>query len=403
MICARQLTDTLYWVGVNDRRIALFENVYPVPKGVSYNSYLMLDEKCALFDTADAAFTHQFLENVECVLNGRDLDYLIVNHMEPDHCASIGDIMNRYPNAKIVCTAKAASMMKQFFDFDVDNHVQMVKEGDTISLGKHELTFYMAPMVHWPEVMVSYEKTEKILFSADAFGSFGAIDGNIFADETDYKCEWLREARRYYSNIVGKYGVQVQSLLKKAAGLEINLLCPLHSYVWRKDIPWAIGKYLKWSSYEPEDSSVVLAYASVYGHTANAVDILAGKLAERGIRDIAIYDVSKTHPSYILADAFRCSCLVLASITYNNGMFCNMENLVHNLAAHNLQNRTIALMENGTWAPVSAKQMTESLSSLKNNTILGEGLTIKSSLKPDQEDNLNALADAIAKAALTNA
>lgn len=399
MICARQLTDTLYWVGVNDRRIALFENVYPVPKGVSYNSYLMLDEKCALFDTADAAFTHQFLENVECVLKNRTLDYLIVNHMEPDHCASIGDIMNRYPDAKIVCTAKAVSMMKQFFDFDVDNHVIMVKEGDTLSLGNHELTFYMAPMVHWPEVMVTYEKTEKILFSADAFGSFGAIDGNIFADETDYKNEWLREARRYYSNIVGKYGMQVQALLKKAAALEINLLCPLHSLVWRKDISWAVDKYLKWSSYEPEEASVVLAYASVYGHTENAVNILAGKLAERGIRNIAVYDVSKTHPSYIIADAFRCSCLVLASITYNNGMFCNMENLIHNLAAHNIQNRSIALMENGTWAPVSAKQMTEGLSSLKNVAFLEEHLTIKSSLKADQETSLDALADAIAEAA----
>lgn len=399
MNCVRKLTDALFWVGVNDRRINLFENVYPVPKGVSYNSYLLLDEKCALFDTADASFTHQLLENVDSVLKGRSLDYLIVNHMEPDHCASIADILSQYPDVKLVCTAKAASMMKQFFDFDVDGCTITVKEGDTLSLGTHQLSFYMAPMVHWPEVMVTYESTEKILFSADAFGSFGAIDGNIFADETDYKGEWLSEARRYYTNIVGKYGSQVQTLLKKAAGLEIQLLCPLHSLVWRKDIPWVVDKYLKWSSYEPEDSSVVLAYASVYGHTATAVDILAGKLADRGIKNIAVHDVSRSHPSYIISDAFRCSCLVLASITYNNGIFCNMENLIHNLAAHNLQNRTIALIENGTWAPVSAKQMEQGLAILKNNNILSESMTIKSALRPEQEDSLNALADAIAKIA----
>ena len=273
-----------------------------------------------------------------------------------------------------------------------------VKEGDSLSLGSHELTFAMAPMVHWPEVMVTYEKTEKILFSADAFGSFGAIDGNIFADETDYKNEWLPEARRYYTNIVGKYGVQVQALLKKAARLPIEMICPLHSLVWRKDIPWLVEKYGKWSSYEPEEPSVVLAYASVYGHTAKAVDILAGKLAERGVKGISVYDVSKAHPSYIISDAFRCSCLVLASITYNNGIFCNMDSLVHNLAAHNLQNRTIALIENGSWAPVSAKLLTESLSALKNCMFLEKGVTIKSSLQPGQEEELDALADAIADA-----
>lgn len=395
MNCARKITDSLYWVGVNDRRIALFENVYPVPKGVSYNSYILLDEKCALFDTADASFTHQFLENVKGVLNGRSLDYLIVNHMEPDHCASIADVAACYPDIKIVCSAKAAAMIKQFFDFDVDSHVIPVKEGDTLSLGSHELTFMMAPMVHWPEVMVSYEKTEKILFSADAFGSFGAIDGNIFADETDYKGEWLSEARRYYTNIVGKFGMQVQSLLKKTAGLEIQMICPLHSLIWRKDIPWLLDKYTKWSTYEPEEKTVMLAYASVYGHTEAAADILAAKLAERGLTNISIYDVSKTHPSYIIADAFRCSNLVFASITYNNGIFCNMDNLLHQIAAHNLQNRTVTFMENGTWAPVSAKHMTEAISSLKNMKILESGLTIKSALKSSQEDTITAIADSI--------
>lgn len=396
MNCSRKLTDSLYWIGVNDRRIALFENVYPVPKGVSYNSYVMLDEKTALFDTVDASFTHQFIENLEGVLGGRSLDYLIVNHMEPDHCASISDIVNHYPDVKIYCTAKAAVMMKQFFDFDVDRHVTAVKEGDCLSLGAHELTFVMAPMVHWPEVMVTYEKTEKILFSADAFGSFGALDGNIYNDEIDYKGAWLPEARRYYTNIVGKYGPQVQALLKKAAGLEISMICPLHSVIWRTDLGWVIDKYLKWSSYTPEEKTVLIAYASVYGHTESAADLLAGKLAERGIKNLAVYDVSKTHPSYIIGDAFRCSSLVFASISYNNGIFCNMDALLHQIVAHNLQNRTIALIENGSWAPVAGKQMRDCLSALKNCTVLDDVVTVKSALKQDQEAAIDALADALA-------
>ena len=395
MNCSRRLTDTLYWVGANDRRIALFENVYPVPRGVSYNSYLLLDEKTALFDTIDQAFTHQLLENVSSVLDGRSLDYLIVNHMEPDHCASIADILFRYPGVKIVCTANAANMMKQFFEFDVDQYVVPVKEGDTLSLGVHTLTFVMAPMVHWPEVMVTYETTEKILFSADAFGSFGAIDGNIFADETDYKNQWLPEARRYYCNIVGKYGPQVQALLKKASRLEISMICPLHSLVWRKDLDWLLEKYSRWSSYEPEEKTVLIAYASVYGHTEQAADAIAARLAERGVPNIAVYDVSKTHPSYILADAFRCSALVFASITYNNGIFCNMETLLHQIAAHNLQNRTVAFLENGSWAPVSVKHMTDTFASLKNMKVLEESLTIRSSLKNCQGDCLEALVDSI--------
>lgn len=395
MNCSRRLTDTLYWVGANDRRIALFENVYPVPRGVSYNSYLLLDEKTALFDTIDQAFTHQLLENVSSVLDGRSLDYLIVNHMEPDHCASIADILFRYPGVKIVCTAKAANMMKQFFEFDVDQYVVPVKEGDTLSLGVHTLTFVMAPMVHWPEVMVTYETTEKILFSADAFGSFGAINGNIFADETDYKNQWLPEARRYYCNIVGKYGPQVQALLKKASRLEISMICPLHSLVWRKDLDWLLEKYSRWSSYEPEEKTVLIAYASVYGHTEQAADAIAARLAERGVPNIAVYDVSKTHPSYILADAFRCSALVFASITYNNGIFCNMETLLHQIAAHNLQNRTVAFLENGSWAPVSVKHMTDTFASLKNMKVLEESLTIRSSLKNCQGDCLEALVDSI--------
>ena len=368
----RKLTDSLFWVGVNDRRIALFENVYPVPTGMSYNSYVLLDEKTALFDTVDASFTHDFLENVTAALNGRTLDYLIVNHMEPDHCASIADVIAAYPEAKIVCTAKA------------------------VSLGSHEITFVMAPMVHWPEVMVTYEKTEKILFSADAFGSFGAVDGNIFADEIDDKGAWLSEARRYYTNIVGKFGMSVQGLLKKAAGLEIRMICPLHSVIWREDLPWLIDKYLKWSSYTPEEKSVTIAYGSVYGHTEKAADILAGKLADRGIRHISVFDVSKTHPSYIIADAFRTSAIVFASITYNGGIFCNMDTLLHQLAAHGLTNRTAALIQNGTWAATTSKQMGEILGTMKNIHVLESDVTIKSALKDNQETELDALADAIA-------
>lgn len=394
----RKLTDSLFWVGVNDRRIALFENVYPVPTGMSYNSYVLVDEKTALFDTVDASFTHDFMENVAAALNDRSLDYLIVNHMEPDHCASIADVIAAYPEAKIVCTAKAVGMMKQFFDFDVDSHVIPVKEGDTVSLGSHELTFVLAPMVHWPEVMVTYEKTEKILFSADAFGSFGAIDGNIFADEIDYKSAWLAEARRYYTNIVGKFGMSVQGLLKKAAGLEIKMICPLHSVIWREDFGWLLDKYMKWSSYTPEEKTVMITYGSVYGHTEKAAEILAGKLADRGIRHISVYDVSKTHPSYLIADAFRSSALVFASITYNGGIFCSMDNLLHQIAAHGLTNRTVAFIQNGTWAATASKQMGDILGTLKNMNVLEAGVTVKSALKDDQGAELDALADAIVAA-----
>ena len=327
MYCVKKVKEDLFWVGGTDRRLALFENAYPIPRGVSYNAYVLLDEKTVLFDTVDWAVAGQLYENLAKVLGDRSLDYIVVDHMEPDHAATLGQVAEKYPEAKIVCNAKTVGIIKQFFDFDMDSRAIPVKEGDTVSLGSHEITFVMAPMVHWPEVMVTYEKTEKILFSADAFGSFGAVDGNIFADEIDDKGAWLSEARRYYTNIVGKFGMSVQGLLKKAAGLEIRMICPLHSVIWREDLPWLIDKYLKWSSYTPEEKSVTIAYGSVYGHTEKAADILAGKLADRGIRHISVFDVSKTHPSYIIADAFRTSAMVFASITYNGGIFCNMDTL----------------------------------------------------------------------------
>ena len=396
MHCVKKVTDDLYWIGGSDRRLALFENVYPIPRGVSYNSYVLLDEKTVLLDTVDASISGLFFENLEYVLNGRTLDYLIVNHMEPDHCAVIGDVVRRYPDVKLVCNAKTVPMLKQFFNFPVEDRTVIVKEMDTLCTGKHTFAFVMAPMVHWPEVMVTYEKTEKILFSADAFGSFGAVDGNIFADEIDDKGAWLSEARRYYTNIVGKFGMSVQGLLKKAAGLEIRMICPLHSVIWREDLPWLIDKYLKWSSYTPEEKSVTIAYGSVYGHTEKAADILAGKLADRGIRHISVFDVSKTHPSYIIADAFRTSAMVFASITYNGGIFCNMDTLLHQLAAHGLTNRTAALIQNGTWAATTSKQMGEILGTMKNIHVLESDVTIKSALKDNQEAELDALADAIA-------
>lgn len=394
----KKLTNDLFWVGANDRRISLFESVYPVPTGVSYNSYLLLDEKTVLLDTVDKSVNHQFMENVEFALGGRELDYLIINHMEPDHCAEIPAIVAKYPNLKIVCNAKIQTMIKQFFNFELpENQYQIVKEGDTLNTGRHTLTFVFAPMVHWPEVMVTYDTTDKILFSADAFGAFGAIDGNIFADEVDFDHRYMDEARRYYTNIVGKYGVQVQALLKKASGIEIKMICPLHGYVWRKDLGKFIEKYDKWSSYTPEINSVLIAYASVYGGTQNAAEILAGKLAELGIRDIKMFDVAVTHPSYIVSEAFKYSHIVFASTTYNNGIFVAMENLLHDIVAHNLQNRKIAIIENGSWAPVSGKLIKELLEKLKNTEIIENSVCLKSAVKTDKCEELENLANAIAK------
>ena len=392
----KKITNDIFWVGANDRKIALFESVYPVPTGVSYNSYLLMDEKTVLLDTVDKSVNHQFMENIEHVLNGKPLDYMIINHMEPDHCAEIPTIVAKYPEVKIVCNAKIQTMIKQFFDFNLDESQYMiVKEGDTLNTGKHNLTFVFAPMVHWPEVMVTYDTTDKILFSADAFGAFGAIDGNIFADEVDWEHRYMDEARRYYTNIVGKYGPQVQALLKKASGIEIKMICPLHGYVWRKNLDTFIDKYLKWSSYTPEINSVLIAYSSVYGGTQNAAEILATKLAENGVKDIKMYDASVTHPSYIVSDAFKYSHIVLASTTYNNGIFVSMENLLHDIVAHNLQNRKFAIIENGSWAPVSGKLMTEQISKLKNTEILETSVSFKSAVKETKEEELETLAKTI--------
>ena len=395
MYCVKRITEDMYWVGGSDRRLALFENVYPLSNGVSYNAYLVLDEQTVLFDTVDKSVSEIFFENLAHLLGERKLDYVVVNHMEPDHAATLSELVLRYPDVKIVCNAKTLAMIKNYFTFDVDSRVTLVKEKDTLSTGRHTYTFVMAPMVHWPEVMVSYDITDKILYSADAFGTFGALNGNIFADEVNFKEECLDEARRYYTNIVGKYGTQVQALLKKAAAIEIDMVCPLHGPVWRKDIAWFIDKYQKWSTYTPEEDAVMVAYASVYGHTENVANIIASKLADAGVRNIKVYDVSVTHPSVIVSEAFRVSHIVFASTTYNAGIFVNMENTLHDIVAHNLQNRTIAIVENGSWAPTAGGLMRELLSRLKNCTILDEGITIKSALKEAQLDDVDALVNAI--------
>ena len=402
MHCVKKVTDDLYWIGGSDRRLALFENVYPIPRGVSYNSYVLLDEKTVLLDTVDASISGLFFENLEYVLDGRTLDYLIVNHMEPDHCAIIGDVVRRYPDVKLVCNAKTVPMLKQFFDFPVEDRTVIVKEMDTLCTGKHTFAFVMAPMVHWPEVMVSYDTVDKILFSADGFGTFGAINGNLFADEVNFERDWLDDARRYFINIVGKYGVQVQNLLKKAATLEIKMICPLHGPIWRENLGWFIEKYDTWSSYKPEDQAVMIAYASIYGNTENAAEILASKLADKGVKNIAMYDVSVTDPSVIVSESFRCSHLVFAAPSYNGGIFTKMETVLSELKAHSLQNRTVAIMENGTWAPVAGKQMREIFAGMKNIELLEEGVTIRSAVKEAQEASLEALAEKITSSLTSN-
>lgn len=384
----------MIYVGASDRRLALFENVYPIPRGVSYNSYVLLDEKTVLFDTCDASVATQFFENAAAALNGRKLDYVVVHHMEPDHAATLTDLLLRHPEATVVTTAKAAQMIDQFFGNKPTN-IQVVKDGDTLCTGAHTLVFTMAPMVHWPEVMMTYDSTAKVLFSADAFGTFGALSGNLFADEMDFEHEWLSDARRYYINIVGKYGLQVQNVLKKAATLDIQMICPLHGPVWRSNLGWFIGKHDTWSKYEPEDKAVVIIYGSIYGHTEAAALRLGTLLGQRGVRGIKAYDASHTHASKLVAECFRASHVVLASSTYNNGLFTPIEGLLSDLKAHAWQRRTVALVENGSWAPQAAKLMRAELEQMKDIAIVGDILSLKSAAQPSQEEQLAALADAL--------
>ena len=400
MYCVRKVTDDIYWVGANEHRLHLFENIHPIPRGVSYNAYLLLDKKTALFDTVDWAACRQLLENLDHLLNGRPLDYLVINHMEPDHGASIEEVLLRYPDVTIISTEKSFMLMRQF-GFAVDSHPLMeVKEGDSISFGKHTVQFIAAPMVHWPEVMVSFDSTDGVLFSADAFGSIGALDGKLFADEVNFDRDWIDDARRYLSNIVGKYGPHIQLLLKKAAGIldQIHYICPLHGPVWRKDLGYFIDKYDKWSRYEPEEKGVMIAYASMYGNTEAAAQALASRLCERGCTNVWMYDVSNTHISQLISESFRLSHIVLASVTYNLGIYPVMHNYLMDMKALNLQNRTFALIENGSWACKSGDLMQKFINEeLKNMTVLNERLSLASSLLPDKAAELDMLADAIAE------
>ena len=395
MYCVRKVVDDLYWVGGNDHRLALFENIHPIPNGVSYNSYLLLDKKTVLFDTVDWDACRQFLENVEHVLNGRDLDYLVINHMEPDHGASIEEILLRYPKVKIISTEKSFLLMHQF-GFNVDGRTEEVKEGDTRCFGKHTITFVEAPMVHWPEAMVSFDVTNGVLFSADAFGSFGALDGKLFNDEVDFDRDWLDDARRYYTNIVGKYGPHVQALLKKAGTIDIKVICPLHGPVWRNDFGYLLDKYDKWSRYEPEETGVLIAYASMYGNTESAAQVLAAKLVEKGVKNVVVHDVSNTHVSYLISDAFKYSHIVLASVTYNLGIYPVMHDFLMHMKALNMQKRTVGIIENGSWAPKSGSLMKDFLDNqMKQMSILHSEVSMISALNDNNKSEMDNLVDSI--------
>ena len=395
MYCVRKVVDDLYWVGGNDHRLALFENIHPIPNGVSYNSYLLLDKKTVLFDTVDWDACRQFLENVEHVLNGRDLDYLVINHMEPDHGASIEEILLRYPKVKIISTEKSFLLMHQF-GFNVDGRTEEVKEGDTRCFGKHTITFVEAPMVHWPEAMVSFDVTNGVLFSADAFGSFGALDGKLFNDEVDFDRDWLDDARRYYTNIVGKYGPHVQALRKKAGTIDIKVICPLHGPVWRNDFGYLLDKYDKWSRYEPEETGVLIAYASMYGNTESAAQVLAAKLVEKGVKNVVVHDVSNTHVSYLISDAFKYSHIVLASVTYNLGIYPVMHDFLMHMKALNMQKRTVGIIENGSWAPKSGSLMKDFLDNqMKQMSILNSEVSMISALNDNNKSEMDNLVDSI--------
>lgn len=384
----------MIWVGGNDRRLSMFEGVYSVPKGVSYNSYLLYDDINVLFDTVDKAVGSIFFQNLEHALEGKHLDYVVLHHMEPDHSATLAELLLRYPDVKVVCNSKILAMIKQFFNLDLTEKALVVKEGETLETGHHTLKFMFAPMVHWPEVMVTYDETTGTLFSADAFGAFGAINGAIFADEVDFDKDYMDEARRYYCNIVGKYGNQVQALLKKLYPVELKMICPLHGFVWRRNIEDFTDKYVKWSTYTPEETGVMIAYASVYGNTENTAEIISSRLRDKGIKT-EMFDVSVTPASEIISAAFKWSHLLFASTTYNAGIFVSMEELLNDLAAHNIQNRTVAFVENGSWAPTSGKLMREIISKCSNMTILDETLTLKSALAPGQEEQIDQLVNAI--------
>lgn len=382
------VTEDIRYIGVNDHDVDLFEGQYTVENGMSYNSYVILDEKVAVMDTVDAHFGVEWLQNLETELNGRRPDYLVVQHMEPDHSANIAVFMETYPEAQIVSSAKAFVMMQQFFGTDFPERKVVVGEGSTLELGRHTLTFVTAPMVHWPEVIVTYDSTDKVLFSADGFGKFGALD----VEE-----DWADEARRYYIGIVGKYGAQVQALLKKAAALDIAIICPLHGPVLNENLGYYLDKYNTWSSYAVENEGVVIAYTSVYGHTKEAVEELAEKLNQRGCPNVVVADLARCDMAEVVADAFRYSKLVLATTTYNATIFPHMQNFIDHLTARNYQGRTVGMIENGAWAPMAAKVMKKMLETSKNLTYTDTTVTVKCALNDASRAQIDALADELCK------
>ena len=383
-----KITDTIKYVGVNDHKVDLFEGQYPVANGMAYNSYVILDEKIAVMDTVDANFTHEWLDNLEQVLDGRKPDYLIVQHMEPDHSANVANVLKVYPDTTVVANVKTFQMIYNFFGLTLEGQKLEVANGGTLSLGNHQLTFVFAPMVHWPEVMVTYDSTDKVLFSADGFGKFGALD----VEE-----DWDDEARRYFIGIVGKYGAQVQSLLKVAATLDIQIICPLHGPVLSENLGHYIGLYDTWSSYTPEEEGIVIAYTSIYGHTKKAVDLLADKLRSKGCPKVVVYDLARDDMSLALSDAFRYSKLILATTTYNASIYPFMHDYISRLVEHNFQNRTVGLIENGSWAPLAAKVMREMMAKCKKINWLDTTVKILSAINQDNQDQLEAMADELCK------
>ena len=386
-----KITDTIRYAGVNDHQIDLFEGQYKVPNGMSYNSYVILDDKIAVMDTVDANFTHEWLDNIQQILDGRTPDYLIVQHMEPDHAANVANFLKVYPDTTVVSNMKAFNMIQNFFDLDLTGRKIEVKNGGTLSLGYHQLTFVFAPMVHWPEVMVTYESSEKILFSADGFGKFGALD---YEDPEGWACE----ARRYYFNIVGKYGAPVQALLKKAAGLDIRTICPLHGPVLKENLGYYIGLYDTWSSYKPEDKGVLVAYASIHGNTAKAAQKFAEMLRAKGVEKVSVMDLSRDDMAEVVEDAFRYDRMVLAAASYDGGVFPCMQDFLHHLQSKAFQNRTVGIIENGTWGPTAGRTMKGILETMKNITIVEPMVTIRSAMKESDLPAMEALADVIANA-----
>lgn len=397
MYLKKLIAEDTYYVGASDRRLALFENIYPLKNGVSYNSYLILDEKTCLLDSCDRSVEEIYLDKVETVLEGRKLDYLVVEHMEPDHCASIMGIIKRYPSVTLVMNAKSKVMFENFNNDYKHESIILVNENDKLELGKHTLLFINAPMVHWPEVMMSYDLYTKTLFSADAFGTFEALSGKLFADEVDFEHLFLDEARRYYTNIVGKYGTQVQAVLKKAASIEIATIAPLHGPIWRKNLKWFISYYDKWSRYEEEVKGVLIVYGSIYGNSEKVANLIAENLDELGVKKIAIFDASKTDKSELVAQTFKYSHLVVVSSTYNMGIFTPVEEYLLDLKYHNVQNKKVALVENGSWAPNSLSLMKKIFEEMKNIKIVDASFTVKSAIKSNQLEDVKKLAREISK------